>query len=370
MSSNNTKKIRMASRLIDRNRVQRLLSVSLPFTLFFLLVGCHTPLLLHRKQMISPDHKPQEVVYNTPVRNVPENLGVSQHNLPTRTWKDAMRARLDALMADDLLQTTQLGLFVYDLTDDAVLYARNADQRMRPASCQKVVTAVSALYLLGAEYAFVPTVLSPGWGWCWDDAVSGITDFGAKGTRKGPGILYAEKNERTLADVLMPMMKNSDNLLAESVFWQLSGTKKLSSFRLNDCQERVATVFRAAGLNADDYVVADGSGLSLYNYISPRALVMLLRFAYRNSAIFEAFYPTLPIAGVDGTLQNRMKDTRAEGNVRAKTGTVTGVSSLSGYCQATNGHLLCFSIINQGIPKMALGRSFQDRVCQLLTEVK
>jgi D-alanyl-D-alanine carboxypeptidase/D-alanyl-D-alanine-endopeptidase (penicillin-binding protein 4) len=61
-----------------------------------------------------------------------------------------------------------------------------------------------------------------------------------------------------------------------------------------------------------------------------------------------------------------MKGTFAEENVKAKTGTVTGVSALAGYCTAANGNQLCFSIINQGIMKSDPGRNFQDKVCNAL----
>lgn len=369
MIKNNDKKTRK-----DLSQTSRSCSQKYGFRFFLLVLfsllfaGCHTPMLLHRRHAVSPDHRPNQVIYNTPVLEIAETPDASHPVQTEPTWQDAMRDGLNALLADSLLRTTQLGLCVLDLTDDALLYAHNADQRMRPASCEKVVTAVSALALLGADYSFVPTVLSPGWGWCWDDDVTGISDFGAKGKRKSTGILYSETKERSLSDVLMPMMKNSDNLLAESVFWQLSGNQELSSLKLKDCQAKVAEVMRAAGLNADDYVVADGSGLSLYNYTSPRALVMLLRFAYQNSDVFSTLYPSLPIAGVDGTLKNRMKGTKAAENVRAKTGTVTGISSLSGYVTAANGHMLCFSIINQGVEKTAHGRAFQDKVCLVLTQ--
>ena len=93
-----------------------------------------------------------------------------------------------------------------------------------------------------------------------------------------------------------------------------------------------------------------------------------LRHAYQNGPIFDHLYPTLPIAGVDGTLKDRMKKTSAQGNVRAKTGTVTGISSLAGYCTAANGHQLCFAIINQGIMRAAAGKAFQDRVCKVLCD--
>jgi D-alanyl-D-alanine carboxypeptidase/D-alanyl-D-alanine-endopeptidase (penicillin-binding protein 4) len=91
-----------------------------------------------------------------------------------------------------------------------------------------------------------------------------------------------------------------------------------------------------------------------------------LKHAWRTPKIHDALWVSLPIAGVDGTLEKRMTKGPAEGNMRAKTGTVTGISSLAGYCQAENGHQLCFSIINQGVLRNADGRAFQDRFCQAL----
>lgn len=333
--------------------------------LLFLVSACQAPLHLHRRNAVLPDVKPDETAFTTPVAPFTTSVPTPEEQIP-ESWQDKMRGKLDLLMKDTLLLTTQVGVCVYDLYDNTLLYGVNASHRMRPASCQKLVTAISALALLGAEYRYTPTVLSPGWGWCWDDAVTGITDFGAKGKRQNSTTLYSETRERSLSDVLMPMMKNSDNLLAESVFWQLPGERNLSGLKLKDCQEKVAGVMLQAGLDPDAYVVADGSGLSLYNYTSALALAELLRYAHSVDSIFTALYPTLPVAGVDGTLQNRMKGTKAAENVRAKTGTVTGVSSLSGYVTAFNGHLLCFSIINQGVVKTAHGRSFQDKVCEVL----
>ena len=117
------------------------------------------------------------------------------------------------------------------------------------------------------------------------------------------------------------------------------------------------------GLNPSDYKVADGSGLSLYNYVSAELEVALLRYAFRNENIYLHLYPSLPIAGEDGTLKKRMKGTFAAGNVHAKTGTLTCVTSLAGYCTAANGHRLAFAIINQGCLRDADSRAFQDRVC-------
>lgn len=329
-----------------------------------LLTACHTTSQMSRRTDVQPDIKPLTHIQTRPLGVEPQVQQDVQREL---SWQQVVQKRLDSLMTDPFLKVSQLGLYVYDLTDDAPLYAYNESQRMRPASCQKVVTAVSALALLGTDYCYTPIVRNPGWGWCWDDAVTGITDFGRKGKRHDAETLYAETKERSLGEVLVPMMKQSDNLLAESMFWQLPKPGAQDKLTLKDCQERVAVVMRLAGLNPDDYVVADGSGLSLYNYISPYALVMLLRYAHGNAEIFNALYPALPIAGVDGTLQNRMHGTAGYENVRAKTGTVTGVSSLSGYVTANNGHLLCFSIINQGMAKGSEGRAFQDKICLILT---
>jgi D-alanyl-D-alanine carboxypeptidase/D-alanyl-D-alanine-endopeptidase (penicillin-binding protein 4) len=122
------------------------------------------------------------------------------------------------------------------------------------------------------------------------------------------------------------------------------------------------------GLNPGEYKFADGSGLSLYNYVTAELMVGLLRYAWQKQDIYTRLLASLPIAGVDGTLEKRMQNTVAQGNVRAKTGTLTGISSLAGYCTASNGHRLAFCIINQGIMRMADGRGFQDRVCRALCE--
>ena len=69
-------------------------------------------------------------------------------------WADSLKARISGLLQDELLTTSQLGLSVYDLTADTVLYAYNARQRMRPASTEKLVTAITALSELGAGHRF------------------------------------------------------------------------------------------------------------------------------------------------------------------------------------------------------------------------
>ena len=178
--------------------------------------------------------------------------------------------------------------------------------------------------------------------------------------------------QRPIGEVLTQMMKESDNLCAESMFYHLAlhyaQKKRVTD---NDGSDAINHFIKEKlGLNPDYYNIVDGSGVSLYNYISPRLLLEYLKYAYYHAEIFQPFYEALPIAGVDGTLSSRMKKSKAYKNVHAKTGTVTGVSSLAGYAKAPNGHQLAFAIINQNVMKSRQARTFQDKVCDILCTTK
>lgn len=170
----------------------------------------------------------------------------------------------------------------------------------------------------------------------------------------------------TIDQVLVRMMKQSDNYYAEAMFYQIAASTGRRPAKASDARGVVKRLISTLGLGSQPYKIADGSGLSLYNYVSAELETMLLRYAWLHSNIYDHLYPALPIAGMDGTLEKRMNNTVAENNVRAKTGTLTGISSLAGYCEAENGHRLCFSIINQGVMRNADGKAFQDRICQVL----
>ena len=161
-------------------------------------------------------------------------------------------------------------------------------------------------------------------------------------------------------------MKMSDNFYAESMFYQTAASLGHRPAKAIDARNVTKKLINRLGLDANAYRIADGSGLSLYNYVTAELLVRLLRHAWRTPSISKALIASLPVAGVDGTLKSRMLKTPAQGNVRAKTGTLTGISSLAGYCMAPNGHELAFAIINQGILDKTTGKAFQDRVCRVL----
>lgn len=154
--------------------------------------------------------------------------------------------------------------------------------------------------------------------------------------------------------------------MAESMFYQIAAQGGRSKVGRKQAVSHYNALIRHIGLEPSHYQIADGSGLSLYNYLTPELLGRMLRYAYNNDDIFRHLHQSLPIAGRDGTLRKRMRGTAAAGNVHAKTGTVEGVSTLSGYCTTAQGNVLCFSIMNQGIRYTSTGRNFQDRVCRAL----
>lgn len=111
----------------------------------------------------------------------------------------------------------------------------------------------------------------------------------------------------------------------------------------------IADYLTSIGLDPTVLRLRDGSGLSRLNLVSARDLTALL-VAIRREPWFSHIYDALPIAGVEdrlvgGTLRFRMRGTPAEGNVRAKTGTLTGVTALSGYATGEGGQVLAFSIL-------------------------
>ncbi len=139
------------------------------------------------------------------------------------------------------------------------------------------------------------------------------------------------------------LMKVSQNLYAEAFL------KTLGAENGNPTWDGGRAALRETlsqwGIDSSDVVVADGSGLSRYDFVTPAAVVAVLAHVYGDPTLKEPFMATLPIAGRDGSLAQRMKGTAAEGNVLAKTGSMTRVRAVSGYATTADGEPLAFSII-------------------------
>ncbi|GMV22036.1 MAG: peptidase M15 [Acidimicrobiia bacterium] len=115
------------------------------------------------------------------------------------------------------------------------------------------------------------------------------------------------------------------------------------------------------GIPADAYVMYDGSGLSRYNYVSSDAIVMLLKAVWQDDSLRAPFMAALAVAGQDGTLGSRMRNTGLAGRVQAKTGTISNVRSLSGFVDAPSGERFVFSMIAN---HFTVGTSAVDEVAE------
>ena len=158
-----------------------------------------------------------------------------------------------------------------------------------------------------------------------------IDDISPKPDESGARLL-ASHQSRPLAELAISMMKVSQNQYAELLLKKVGKPAARDALRELDIAE-------------DSYIMADGSGLSRYNYVTADALVRLLQQMHRRPAHALAFVQTLPIVGRDGTLARRLTGTAAEGKVRAKSGTIDNARALSGYVDTADGETLAFSMI-------------------------
>jgi serine-type D-Ala-D-Ala carboxypeptidase/endopeptidase (penicillin-binding protein 4) len=145
-----------------------------------------------------------------------------------------------------------------------------------------------------------------------------------------------------LGDIVTAMMKPSQNQIAEALL-RTAGLEVRGEGSARAGTQLADSLFVAWNLPTERRL-ADGSGMSRYNLLSPALLVALLQHMERSPSR-EAWHASLPVAGVDGTLANRMRGTPLAGNVRAKTGTLSGVRALSGYMTSRSGEPLVFSIM-------------------------
>jgi D-alanyl-D-alanine carboxypeptidase/D-alanyl-D-alanine-endopeptidase (penicillin-binding protein 4) len=146
-----------------------------------------------------------------------------------------------------------------------------------------------------------------------------------------------------LRDVFPFFEKPSQNQIGEILFKTLA-LVKTGVGTADSARQVVSRQLLEWGAAPDGFAVRDGSGLSRHDYVSPRTIIHVLD-AMRRSPDFKVIYDALPIAGVDGTIRNRMKGTPAEGNVHAKTGTLDKARSLSGYVTTADGRMLLFSAL-------------------------
>ena len=177
-----------------------------------------------------------------------------------------------------------------------------------------------------------------------------------------------------LAQLVRETNRESNNLYAEVLLRLLGKVTDKVPQQQEDTGEiglkELKTALTQLGVNPNSYILADGSGLSRHNLISPEALVQTLRFM-ANSPAASIYRQSLPIAGESGTLKNRFNITPNRVILQAKTGTLSGVSALSGYIEVPNYEPLVFSIIvNQSDLSAAKMRSATDEIVLLLNRLR
>ena len=179
------------------------------------------------------------------------------------------------------------------------------------------------------------------------------------------GPMWTLYTSAPLSTLAMRLMKASQNQYAETFLRTMTGW---SSLIAADTGSQVSMrTLETWGVRPSDVIQRDGSGLSRYDFVTPEALVMILTHVDRDPRLKGPFEASLPIAGGDGTLANRMKGTPAEGNARAKTGSMTAVRGLSGYVTSADGEPLVFSILanNFDTPAAAVTQTTDAIVVQL-----
>lgn len=168
-----------------------------------------------------------------------------------------------------------------------------------------------------------------------------------------------------LSDIVHVINKRSQNLYAEQVLKTLGTRWRPQGASARDGIRQAQHLFAEARVDTSLLHLVDGSGLSRRNLVTADMTADLLHYMahHPDTTIRRVFHDSLPIAGVDGTLSSRMQNTAAEGNLRAKTGTLGGASALSGYVTSASGVPYTFVIMaNNYTGSAADVRRVQDQI--------
>ncbi len=173
-----------------------------------------------------------------------------------------------------------------------------------------------------------------------------------------------------MRDIAREVMKPSQNLYTDLLLAHVGEKARSADSRPDATSEQLGVralngFLAEVGIPRGETFFEEGSGLSRDNLACPNATVALLRFMSRHKCASD-YIAALPIAGVDGTLRNRMKGTPAAGNVRAKTGTLRWANSISGYVTTAAGEHLVFSLMLNRYYELRPSRGDLDAIVVLL----
>ncbi|VEP15352.1 D-alanyl-D-alanine carboxypeptidase, serine-type, PBP4 family [Hyella patelloides LEGE 07179] len=199
----------------------------------------------------------------------------------------------------------------------------------------------------------------------------------AEGITVTEGIVTTESiestNERIITQMYSPPLKeliveinqDSNNLYAEVLLKVLA-----KELKINDEMEALETSLNKLGINTDNYSLIDASGLSRQNLITPNSLVKVLSIL-ADDPTYNIYQNSLSLAGSNGTLKHRLRNTELQNNLWGKTGSLSGVITLSGYVKLTNQNTLALSIlVNNFDDKNKIVRQAMDEIILLLPKFK
>jgi D-alanyl-D-alanine carboxypeptidase/D-alanyl-D-alanine-endopeptidase (penicillin-binding protein 4) len=147
-----------------------------------------------------------------------------------------------------------------------------------------------------------------------------------------------------LADLVYHTNQVSQNFYAESILRAISW--KINGFGSNSAAiDIIYNFWKSHGIDLRGICMVDGCGLGRMNSITTHQLVEMLRVYAKDSAVFPAFYKSLPVAGESGTIKKLADGTEADGNLHAKSGTMARIKSYAGYVKTESGKMLCFAMI-------------------------
>ncbi|MFN3194554.1 MAG: D-alanyl-D-alanine carboxypeptidase/D-alanyl-D-alanine-endopeptidase [Chlorobiota bacterium] len=180
----------------------------------------------------------------------------------------------------------------------------------------------------------------------------GVEVFGSEQICNVYKLSYIEKNKlasikTNLFEILSGLNKNSDNYIAENLFKIIGAHNEKYSENYFGAQDLTFRTFDSLSIPYNGLYLNDGSGLSRRNLLSPLSLVKIIEYI-SNQDYSEEFFQSLAVAGEDGTLRKRMRNTAAEDILIGKTGTLRNVSALSGITTSLDGEKLAYAFIFNG----------------------
>ena len=199
--------------------------------------------------------------------------------------------------------------------------------------------------------------------------VDGLVDLAVDSLSAPYDTLYSFQSP-PLREILKHFMKPSQNQIGE-VLLKTLGRERTGAGTADSGAVVVTRQLQEWGVDSTGVVVYDGSGMSRHDLVTPETLIKILVAMMRDSATFDVFYESFPIAGVDGTIRTRMRETPAANNLRGKTGTLEFVRSLSGYVSTADDQLLVYSFLTNHftVPVSRVTR-LQDAIGVLLANYR